>query len=68
MNFINKLSPNKDLVEYGGQFMGVKFYFLYKGNTVQITPGYENLATDVWYDSLYDWLEEYGFKTVGEAA
>jgi hypothetical protein len=68
MNYITKLSPNKHLIYYGGEFMGVRFYIKYKSNIVEIRQGYENQATDAWYDSLYDWLEEYGFKIVEETA
>jgi len=68
MNFITKVSPDQHLVEYGGEFMGVRFYIKYKSNIVEISQGYENQATDAWYDSLYDWLEEYGFIIEEEAA
>ena len=68
MNFITKVSPDQHLVEYGGEFMGVRFYIEYNSPRVEISQGYENQATDAWYDSLYDWLEEYGFIIEEEAA
>ena len=68
MNYFTILSPNKHLHQYGGEFMGVRFYIKYKSNRVEISPGYENQATDAWYDRLYDWLEEYGCTIIEEAA